>query len=207
MISTLAFVVAFLLAIPVGVPAQQLTEADIVEAIKMGEDDDFDDLISDCTAGPNFRASFGGFGKGFDIVTMGSAGRIAMAAREGKRKYMPVNLESVADDLRSQQLHVMAEPNDPDADDRAPMIEHLVLKAKEKPKIVLQSESVETEIVEWINFLGGKLASNRVVAIFSLDGAKNLTPGDVDVAVITTAGEFRCKIEKKDRERLFPPNR
>ena len=68
-------------------------------------------------------------------------------------------------------------------------------------------EGIETEIVEWGNLFGGEWQSNRAVAVFSLEGAKALTPDDVDVALIITAGEFRCKIGKKDRARLFSPNR
>ena len=88
----------------------------------------------------------------------------------------------------------------------APLIEHIVLRTKKKPEMVLQPESIELEPVVWSNLLGGEVESNRAMAIFSFEGAKDLTPGDVDVVLITQAGERRCKIGRKDRDRLFPPN-
>ena len=48
---------------------QLLPEAEIVKTIKMGEDGDYGDFVSSCTATPNLSASFGGFGTASDFPT------------------------------------------------------------------------------------------------------------------------------------------
>ena len=41
----------------------------------------------------------------------------------------------------------------------APLIEHIVLRTKKKPEMVLQPESIELEPVVWSNLLGGEVES------------------------------------------------
>jgi hypothetical protein len=73
--------------------------------------------------------------------------------------------------------------------------------------VVLQPSNVTTEQVEWANLLGGKVISNKAYATFPLEAAKGLPPGEVDIVVVTEAGERRCKIGNKDRDRLFGTSR
>lgn len=47
------------------------------------------------------------------------------------------------------------------------------------------------------------IQGNQAVAVFHLNQVKELPPGDVDIVLVTEAGERRCKIGTKDRAKLI----
>ena len=209
-----AFVFAVAVALTGIVSAQSLTNAQILDAIKAGEAKKFDHLISDCIAtagfGENMSAGInGGIMRtgSFDVVLSTNAGRIAYMAARAKRLYKKLTPEDITQDLRRPAVVVTVEPKDPSQMSNgisvAAPIEHIVLKSKVIAEDVAQPRSVEKEVVEWSNLLGGKVQGNRAVAFFDYGSVKELPPGEFDIVVITTSGERRCKVGLKDRQKLF----
>jgi hypothetical protein len=181
--------------------AQQLSDAEVLAAIKIGETGKPAQLVSSCAAAAG-KVLPGAPRKGigaFDVTVANNIGRIAMLAANGKRLYKPLALDTVPDELRSPSIVVTVDPYDPSA----AFIEHVVLKSKEQPDVVLQPVNIEKEPVEWSNMLGGKAERNRAIATFDPARVKDLPAGDVDVVVVTPKGERRCKIGEKDRAMLF----
>jgi hypothetical protein len=206
------------LLISVALSAQNLTDAQILAAIKAGESKKFDHLISDCVATSGFGESMAaGMGTGvtrtgaFSVTVSTNEGRIAFMAARAKRLYKPFVLENVSEDLRAPAVVVSIEPNDPSTSGKtirvAAPIEHVVLKSKAKSAEVTQPEKVEMEPVEWSNLVGGKVAGNRAVAFFDYGAVQELPAGEFDIVVITAAGERKCKVGLKDRQKLFTPTK
>lgn len=190
-----------------------LTDADIEGAIKAGMDKKFSNLVSACDAHPGFGAIMNA-GSGlqytgtYDVVVSANLGRIASLAAEAKRLYKPFALADIGADLRAPAIFVSATPVKPTARQKGRTIEvaspldSIVLKSKTS-EAALQPVTFATEPVEWANVLGGKLEGTIGVATFSYDGFRELPPGDVDIVLITKAGERRCKIGTVDRTRLY----
>jgi hypothetical protein len=129
-------------------------------------------------------------------------------AASAKRLYKKFTPENMTDDLRTPSVFVSVEPNDPPRGQNeiavpAP-IERVVLKSKSKTEAVAQPTKIDTEQVAFSNLLGAKLDASRAVAVFDIASVRELPAGDIDVVVITAAGERRCKIGTKDRARLLP---
>jgi hypothetical protein len=200
------------------VAAQSIDDAAIEKAIKAGQDKKLAQLVSDCVATAGFGEGLGAALAGgiqpdgaFSVVVSANLGRIAFMASEAKRLYKPLSIADIPEELRTPAVFVFVDPHKPSRSQNtysvASPVERVVLKAKTKPDAVVQPEKFETEPVEWSNLLGGKVEANRALALFPMEAARNLPQGDVDVVVITQAGERRCKVGTKDRDRLFPPNR
>lgn len=191
--------------------AQPLDDAAILAAIRAGESGKIDRLTSDCVAKPGMgegmgRALGGGVqptGK-FDVISSTNAGRIAHLAAEGKRLYKPLKHADVPETLRgSLKFYVIAIPQKPYAEYVPSPIQHIVLKSKTAPSAVVQPEHVDKEAVEWGNLMGGKIQGNQAVATFDISHVKELPAGDIDVVLVTEAGERRCKVGAKDRAKIL----
>jgi hypothetical protein len=190
--------------------AQTLDDAAVAAAIKAGETKQYDALVSTCVATPGFME---GFGPGihptsaFDVTVATAAGRIAFMAAQAKRLYKPLTVSAVTEEMRQPGLHVLAYAQAPSSSGNSyyipSPIETLVLKHKQQPAHVLQPETMALEPAEWKNLLGGTVQGNHAVALFALDAFRALPPGDVDVVLVTAAGERRCKIGQKDRVALM----
>jgi len=201
------------------VNAQQLSDVQIADAIKAGESRNFKHLASDCLATAGFGEKMGGRMKGalsltgsFDVTVSTNMGRIAYMAAQAKRLYKSFAIADVTESLKVPGVFVSVEPNAPmmqpgggGARAAAP-IERVVLQSKSKPDAVAQPTSVNLEPVPFMNKDGGKVEveANRAVAVFDYSAVRQLPAGDLDVVVITTSGERKCKIGAKDRERLIP---
>jgi hypothetical protein len=194
--------------------AQTLTDEKILAAIRAGEAKKIDPLVSDCVAHTGFGESLGASlsggmqsDGGYRVMVSGNQGRIAFMAMEAKRLYKKFTLDSVTEEMRQPAFVVQVEPMKPSSSGQkisvAAPIDHIVLKSKVKPDATVQPETVEREPVEWSNLLGGKVEANRAVATFDLGSVKELPAGDFDVVVISTAGERRCKVGAKDRQKLL----
>lgn len=209
-----AAIVAASLTIGVHSQGPTLTDAQITEAIKSGESKKFNHLVSDCVAkaglGQSMAASLAGGVQrdgAFTVTISGNAGRVAFMAAQAKRLYRKFSIDNVSEDLRAPTIVVSVDPRDPARGSNsisiAAPIEHVVLKSKVNPDVSLQPEKVNTEPVEWSNLMGGKVEGNRAVAFFDYRAVRELPVGDIDVVVVTPAGERRCKIGTKDRNKLF----
>jgi hypothetical protein len=186
------------------------TPEDVDMAIKLGQSGKASQLLSECRAassGPgllDFRT--GPSPHGSYQVSLGTTlGRVAFMAAEAKKKYMPYTRADVPEDLLKPAVHVWIEPNEPIKFQKnvfwASPIKHVVLKAKEKEDAVVQPEKLEMVPVEW-TIVVGKFTGNRANVIFPIDAVKALPAGDVDIVLITEAGERRCKLGQGDRKKL-----
>ena len=195
--------------------AQTLDDASVDAAIKAGQTKKFSHLISDCVATSGYGESIGASMAGgvqrtgaFNVVVSTAPGRIAGAAADAKRLYKPFSVDTVPSEMRDiSTVFVTAVPQKPKASgntiDVASPIERIVLKSKTNPAAVVQPERVEVEPVEWANLVGGKVQANSAWATFPIGSIRELPAGDVDVVLITEAGERRCKIGVNDRVRLL----
>lgn len=211
------FVTALTCAIAINVAllsAQALTDHKILAAIKAGQAKKFDHLVSECRAMPGFgeilSANIVGGVKltnGFDLTLSANSGRIAYMAASAKRLYKPFALADVNDGLREPAVIVTVEPMKPSTEQGtatvAAPIEHVVLKSKAKSAESIQPLRVDMETIEWPTVQGGRVSGNRAVAFFETGAVRELPPGEFDIVVITAAGERRCKVGLKDRQKLF----
>jgi len=212
-IATLS-ILSVLLAISRVASAQSVSESEVLAAIQAGENKKMEALVSTCVAGPGFGEDFAaGLAGGlqhngsYSVTVSTNAGRIAYMAASAKRLYKKFTPDNMTDELRTPSVFVNVEPNKPprgrnEVSVPAP-IQHVVLKSKAKPEAVAQPTKLDTEQVAFSNLLGATLDASRAVAIFDLVAVRELPAGDVDVVIVTAAGERRCKIGGKDRARLF----
>ena len=104
-------------------------------------------------------------------------------------------------------VYVTATPQKPKQSsntiDVASPIEQIVLKSKTSPTTVVQPSDLQITPVEWSNLLGGKVQGTSAVATFPLGAVRELPSGEFDITLVTAAGERRCKVGNKDRDRLF----
>jgi len=194
---------------------QQLTDGDIVKAMQAGQKKDLGGLTSDCRATAGFGAHLSATG---DVRTTGvyvvhaakTPGRIAFLAADGKRLYKPLTIEMLPPALKTETVWVWAVPEKPytEKDGRdtvyavAPPIENLVLKSKVDPNRVISPTDLKLEPVTF-PVATNKFDSTSAVASFEVEGFMSLPAGDIDVVLVTTAGERRCKIGVGDQKRVF----
>jgi hypothetical protein len=199
-----------------GVVLAQVNDAQIIQAIQAGESGKFQSLLSTCLATASFAQimSSGSSGTGgiqrdgnYTVVTSSGEGRIATLASMAKKMYKPLTPAQVGKELRSTDVFVAIEPVPPSDSSTSisvpAVIEHVVLKSKTRPDVVVQPIKVVSEVVSWSNLFGAKVEANRVVARFDGKEVRELPPGDFDVVVVAREGERRCKVGSKDRQRLF----
>ena len=203
------------LAFSLSAHAQRLTDAQIADAIKAGQSKKFGEHVSDCTAGAGFGANVAASMAGgvndngaYGVTISTNFGRVAFLAANAKRLYLPFSVETVPAAIRAEPtVFVHAEPHSPSRSNNsvavASPLERIVIKSKTVETAVLQPVTFETEPVEWSNLLGGKVQGNRGIATFSLPEFLELPSGDIDIVLVTTAGERRCKIGKGDQMKIF----
>ena len=171
-------------------------------------------FVSSCTAKPAFGEAFhNALRVGPDVsgryrvhVTT-TTGYLALAAQQAKRTYQP--FEPSAADLEPW-LWVVVVPEDPYLSNGTltitPPAEVVVLRSKTKADDppVLQATTSTTDQIVWQNLLGATFTGTVVTLQFDPDDAMSLlSVADVDVVIVTTAGERRCKIGKGDRRNLL----
>jgi hypothetical protein len=192
--------------------AQQLDDAAVLAAIKAGQDKKAKDMVSSCIATSGF--SEGLFASGttptgsFDVIVSLAPGRIAYAAADAKRLYKPFGLKDVPAELRDTgTVFVTVEPQKPSSSggkySTPSPIDRIVLKSKVNPSAVAQPQDFVTEPREWSNLLGGKVEANAAFARYALADLREMPDGDIDIVVVTAAGERRCKIGAKDRTKIL----
>ena len=205
--------IASALILPLHAWAQRLDDGAITAAIRAGESKRYDHLVSQCLAIPGLGAHFAAEGVvqplgNYTITLAAAAGRVAAMAAEAKRLYRPFSAADIAEDIRSgQTAYVAAVPANPTSSSNAihvaPPIERIVLKSKTNPNAVAQPKHVEITPVEWSNLVGGKVGGTSALATFDAGEVRELPPSEFDMVLITPAGERRCKVGMKDRQRLF----
>jgi hypothetical protein len=210
---TLALITA---AIVPGAAAQPLTQAQIDEAIGAGMTGKQKSLVITCAAVIGFGQMFkreqaldprGSFG-----VTMSlTQGRIAALAADARRVYKPFGASDVPADLKSAAVLVDIDPDPPDlnTETRAvwytPSIQQVVIKAFPDRKRFVLPAALQLDPVEWKDAPGGPMKGNRGRARFNVGDVRELPPGELEIAVVTEAGERACIVPARDRRRVFGP--
>lgn len=139
----------------------------------------------------------------FHVTVSKTAGEIGRLFADARRLYKPTPREAVPRELQTDAVYVVADPHQPSPGSTLPApIEHIVLKSKNSGAAV-QPAAFKPTPVEWATASGGVTPPNRASARFELGPVRELPAGDFDVVLITTAGERRCKVGAKDRQRLF----
>ena len=213
-IGAVALLSSLALAAPAG--AQSLSPEEIDKAIVAGQTGKQKQLLVTCQAVIGFREIFKGektgldFTGSYEINLSQTAGRIALLAAEAKRFYKPFTAAQVPQDLKVTEAVMTAEPAPPELSSTmrgsisvAAPIELLVIKAWPNRKLVVKPAAFTTEAIEWPNVSGQTVRGNRARARFRLGEIAELPPGDLELAVVTPAGERTCTVPSRDRRRVF----
>ena len=158
------------------------------------------------------------------VVLSASLGRIAFLAAEGKRLKRPFGVTDVSEGLRNPAVYAFVDPDKPPSRDWGggiPIpspIDQVVIRSSVDPTSVAESGALGTEDVRWddrteIVFGVGAdgrpekrplvVEKSRATAVFVLEAIRDLRAGDLDIVVITKAGERHCTMPVRDRLRLF----
>lgn len=195
---------------------QALTAEDIDKAIQAGQRGASEQLLATCQAVIGLGAAFKRERAGIDLtgsytVTLSqTAGQIALLSAAARRFYKPFDPSQVPATLRTVAVYMTAEPSEPYVSSTtqgsvsvAAPIELMVIKAWPNRNLVVKPHEFTTEPVEWPNIAGQTLRGTRGRARFELGQISDLTAGDLEVAVVTPAGEHSCIVPARDRRRVF----
>lgn len=167
-----------------------------------------------CSAGVGFGGNFAASMAGgvqptgnYSVLLARAAGRVGFAAQQAKRLYKKFGPADVTQDLRDDSVvSVILEPNKPtlrqNTYDVASPLEHMVIRTKGTPT-ALQPTGFAITPVEWGNLMGGRVQGTNATATFPLGAVRELPPGDLEIVLVTQAGERKCKISAKDRAKVF----
>lgn len=196
--------------------AQQLSPEEIDQAILAGQSGKQKQLLIVCQAVIGFREIFKGervgldFTGSYEITLSRTTGQIALLAAAARRLYKPFTAAQVPENLKTSDALLTAEPSSPELSSTTPgsisvaaPIELLVIKAWPNRALVIKPTSFNAEPVEWPNIAGQTLRGNRAHARFRLGEILELPPGELEIAVVTPAGERTCIVPRGDRRRVF----
>ena len=214
--------VGWLLAVAfVAVPGSQglptLTDSEVQAALDIGLDgDEIKKVRRYCDARAGFGETLGGslFNSGttslgqFRVTMSSNIGEIALIAYEKKRRYQPVGLEDVPAELREPAAFVSIAPlGDSAADgqiDLPSLIEHVIARPQGDEYGAVQPLSIQTNPTYLQNLLGAQIAANTAIVSFPAQAIYEIAENDdVEIVVITAAGERKCDINDDDIRRMF----
>jgi hypothetical protein len=194
---------------PLLAQAQLLSDSDVVRAIQIGSRGREIVAYTSGSARSGFvgslcRSSVPEGTCAFGVIAQGPFARIASAAAEAKKKYLPFSPESVTTQLRAPLLTITATPTAPKLIggdwQYAPEAQHIVLQLRiGDMDSTVQPVKVETFPVTWSNVVGGQFSGQGVIAYFA---EESLPKADFDIVVITSGKESRYRIRGDDRDNL-----
>jgi hypothetical protein len=196
--------------------AQQLSPEEIEQAILAGASGKQRQLLTTCQAVIGFREMFKServglqFSGSYEVTLSRTTGQIALLAAAAKRFYKPFTVSQVPADLKTADAIMTAEPSPPELSSTTPgsvsvaaPIELLVIKAWPNRTLVIKPTAFSVDPVEWPNVAGQTVRANRARARFRLGEIVELPPGDLEIGVVTPAGERTCIVPGRDRRRVF----
>jgi hypothetical protein len=213
--SRLPILVMAFLSVCAHAAGQSLTADEIDKAIQAGQTGKHKQLIATCQAVIGFREVFRNekvglnFLGSYEVNLSQTAGQIALMAAAAKRFYKPFTVEQVPDNLKTAGVVMTAEPSQPEESSTlrgaiwvAAPIELMVLRVWPRGSPVRPVE-LTTEPVEWPNVAGQTLRGNRARAEFRIGEILEMPQGELEVVVVTPAGERTCILSSRDRRRVF----
>ena len=137
-------------------------------------------------------------------------GQIAMAVADRESKYMPPPApEDIGDGLRQPALSLWIEPiGDTNSGnstvDLSASIDHVVIRPEDREGGTIQPQEITTEPVSFQNLFGAEFVSTRALATFPADSALEASADrDLEVVIITPAGERKCNVDNDRIYRMF----
>ncbi|NOT08963.1 MAG: hypothetical protein HOP28_12260 [Gemmatimonadales bacterium] len=137
------------------------------------------------------------------MFLLGPLNRVECSAAAAAKKYQPLTIEQAIEIAQGAFFEVVASPVAPIRHSNGkwnvtpPATHVVILDGKGGADAAsIQPDSLELTPSEWGNAAGGKFSSVGVRARFSLS---KLPPGEFTVVIVTSDGEFRFGIGKKDR--------
>ena len=211
------FLVLALLAVPGYQGLPTLTDSEVQAALDVGLDgNEINKVRRYCDARAGFGQILGQSLINTGTTTLGrfratmssNIGEIALIAYEKKRKYQPVGLEDVPAELREPAAFVSIAPlGDSFADgqvDLPSLIEHVIVRPQGSKDGAVQPLSIQTNPTYLQNLFGAVIAANTAVVSFPAQAIYEIAQNDdVEIVVITAAGERKCDINDDDIRRMF----
>ena len=195
---------------------QSLTPEEIDKAIQAGQRGTHKQLIATCQAVIGFGEIFKGertgldFSGSYEVNVSQTVGQIALLSAAARRFYKPFVAAQVPEDLKTVAVFLTAEPSEPYVSSTtsgsisvAAPIELIVIKAFPNRRLFVKPTEFKTEPVEWPNIAGQTLRGNRARAKFEIGQMMELTAGELEIAVVTQAGERSCILPARDRKRVL----
>lgn len=190
-----------------------LSDRDVAAAIEAGERRRHAPLIASCVAGAggleqagaNLAGGLHETG-GYTVTLTGAPGRIALQAAEGRRLYKPITVSDVGPDLREPGMFLTVTPQSPYRATAftirvAAPIETVVLR--DGSGNILQLPEPTVTPVSWTNLFGATYDSTVVVSRIPTEVFRAMPDDDMEIIVVTRAGERRCQIDRADRSRVM----
>jgi hypothetical protein len=212
----LSILVIACVAVCASAAGQSLTPEEIDKAIQAGQRGTHRQLNATCQAVIGFGEAFKGekagldFSGSYEINLSQTTGQIALLSAAARLFYKPFIAAQVPEDFKTLAVFMTAEPSGPYESSTtrgsisvAAPIELMVIKAWPNRKLFVKPIEFETEPVEWPNIAGRTLRGNRARAKFQIGQMMELTAGDLEVVVVTQAGERSCILPARDRRRVF----
>jgi hypothetical protein len=189
--------------------AQGADDPQIKAAIELGQKGKASEALFSCTVFPSVGQTMattmrsGPTPIGNYRLHLGTnIGKVASLAEEAKKKYLPYATTDVPQDLLKPAVHVWVDPAEPrrraDLVEWTPPLTHMVLKSD---AVVVQPGQLNITPVEWV-IITGKYEGTKATATFPIAAVKAIPPGGIDIVLITSVGERKCRIGQNDRKRL-----
>lgn len=146
----------------------------------------------------------GGLRARYGMTVRGPYARVADAAAEAARKYLPFTTEDVTAEMTALTVELTVLPRAPryskyEGMSVHPPVEHVVIRHKPTGTII-QPRSVRPVPLEWSNAVGGQFQGQGMIGVFDL---ADLPPtGDLDFVAIVGKHQDWETLKAKDRARL-----
>ena len=173
--------------------AQRPTDAEVEAVIKCGRGE------VKCDRPILYPGGFVMGGLHFEVQVLPPLGRVYLAAREAKEKYLKFTREDVTEEMLAPVIEVRARNTDSDMRTNT-NVQHIVVLPRRRKEGAVQPTKIEDWNFEAKNLMGASFTRVGKAAYFNVS---ELPPGELDVVVLSdTYGEVRAAIDKQNRAKL-----
>jgi hypothetical protein len=175
--------------------AQRPTDAEVEAVIKCGRGE------AKCDTPILYPGSYGTRFRGFEVEVLPPLGRVYLATREAKAKYLKFTREDVTEEMLAPVIEVRARNTERDMTKNT-NVQHIVVLPRRRKEGAVQPTKMEDWNFEAKNLMGASFTRVGKAAYFNVS---ELPPGELDVVVLSDGyweGEERAAIDKQNRARL-----
>ena len=143
----------------------------------------------------------------YRIAVSGPLGRIRTAAAQAARQRKPFSRADVTEEMSRPLLAIAADPSPPARRAGrlviAPRADEVVLRpgGVRTPRRAVRAESMVRKARDW-SALGVKSEGTELLALFPMPVLRALPPGDIEVVLVTDAGELRYTLPEARRKSI-----